>query len=332
MIDITNEIAAIQVATTGSAIRSALVEALSVLNSHAPVWYSGAYIVNPSTSEIVVPVSGKAMASDLVIRSYSTASTYSGSYTVTPSTVSQSIPTSGYLMASDIVIEPYSIPSPSLISKSISTNGVYSASDYGAEGFSQIEVAVLSPYVIIEEWDFTGSEPLIGKVRSMSAEMSGMTFGDHGAIFDDESKYLAFPSELASITRVIEIEVYSMSVASTSKHNRFLMAGTMGEGFIFRNSGYWGMYNSSSWHMTTNSNKSLFDNSIMDVVINDNNQWGIYKDGSLVVSPDSGTILPLGSESIRLGETNGQSFNDAVISKIRFYSMPYSPYNSFPLH
>ena len=112
MADIMNEIAAIQVATTGSSIRSAIIDALSALNANTPVFYSGAYVINPSLEDIILPVSNKTMVSDLTIKSYPQPSFYSGAYEINPSALSQVLSVSGYLMSQDLIIDAYqSVPS-----------------------------------------------------------------------------------------------------------------------------------------------------------------------------------------------------------------------------
>lgn len=59
MIDITNELAGLQAATTGSQIRSAIISALSALNDALPSTYDSSYYIHPSTIGYFFSVSGK---------------------------------------------------------------------------------------------------------------------------------------------------------------------------------------------------------------------------------------------------------------------------------
>ena len=103
MIDITNELAGLQAATTGSQIRSAIISALSALNDALPSTYDGSYYIHPSTIGYFFSVSGKVMTDDLYVLSY---------------------------------------PAASLISHTFSSNGIYQASAYSANGFGQVTVSV----------------------------------------------------------------------------------------------------------------------------------------------------------------------------------------------
>lgn len=179
MADISIEIAAIQTATHGSELRSAIAAALVAINNDIPPVYSGSYSLLPSTVSYTVSVSGFRMAQDLVVEAYpepiliskviTENSTYhassdnadgysqvtvsipyyGGPYSITPSTVSQTFYTTDLMMAQDLIVEAY--PEPVLISKTVSNNGVYSASDDSADGYSEFTVAIpeySGPYVI----------------------------------------------------------------------------------------------------------------------------------------------------------------------------------------
>lgn len=98
-------VTAIQVATTGSAIRSAIVSAFEAMEAGGwPSFYSGPYSVIPSASGYFLDVSNKTMANSLYIEAFAPAV---------------------------------------LVSKTISENGVYEASSDSADGFSQVTVSGL---------------------------------------------------------------------------------------------------------------------------------------------------------------------------------------------
>ena len=171
MADITNEIAAIQVATTGSEIRTAIVNALNLINEETPDVYSGSYIITPSTLSQLLSVSGYAMSSNLTIeafpvfsgsyiivpsissQTFSTSSHiltsdimveavpyYSGSYTISASSISYTLLFSGLLMTNDLVVEAF--PQSVLISKTVTSNGTYNAISDNADGYSVFTVSI----------------------------------------------------------------------------------------------------------------------------------------------------------------------------------------------
>lgn len=172
MADISIEIAAIQTATQGSTLRSAIAAALVAINNDIPPVYSGSYSLLPSTVSYTVSVSGFRMAQDLVVEAYPepiliskvitengtyhassdnadgysqvTVSIpyYGGPYSITPSTVSQTFYTTDLMMAQDLVVEAY--PEPVLISKVCSYNSVYWPGDDNADGYSLVIVSIPS--------------------------------------------------------------------------------------------------------------------------------------------------------------------------------------------
>ena len=194
MADLTNEIAAIQVATTGTAIRSAIVEALNSLNALTPSWYSGSYFLSASTVSMSLPTSGYTMAADIMVHAFPVYSgsytitpssssislavsnlamtsdlmieavpLYNGSYSIAPSTISQILSTSGLLMNEDLIIEAF--PEASLITKTITSNGIYSASDDSADGYSEVTVSIP---------EYVGSYVIIPSTISQELSVSGL--------------------------------------------------------------------------------------------------------------------------------------------------------------
>lgn len=136
MIDITNELAAIQAATTGSQIRSSIISALQTLNNNLPIPYSGSYYFVPSSSSFSILTSGKTLYSDILIESYQEAILISGEFSE-----------NGIYHASDFSADGFdsviiSVPSAVLSSYLFSLNGIYSASEYSVDGFDSIEVDV----------------------------------------------------------------------------------------------------------------------------------------------------------------------------------------------
>ena len=110
-------------------------------------YYSGSYVITPSTVSQAFPTAGKIMSADLTVDAYSvpsSAETYSGSYTITPSVFSQAFPTAGKLMSQDLTVEAYSVDyysgsyviEPSTIPFSIETMGKTLLSDLQFNAYS----------------------------------------------------------------------------------------------------------------------------------------------------------------------------------------------------
>lgn len=178
MPDITDELAAIQVATTGSQIRSAIINALSVVNSYIPSEYSGSYTVVPSTSSITLPVNGLSMIADLMIEAIPL---YSGSYTLDASTVSQELSTSDLYLASNIQINAFPVYSgsytitPSTASINLSVSDLAMQSDLMIEAFPVYS----GPYVISPS---TSSITLSVSGLAMTADLTVEAFPETSLI------------------------------------------------------------------------------------------------------------------------------------------------------
>ena len=147
MPDITDELAAIQVATTGSQIRSAIINALSVVNSYIPSDYSGSYVITPSTDSQIFSTSNTVFRDDLTVEAFPV---YSASYAVTPSTVSIILSTQSLAMTSDLTIDAFPVYSgfytvvPSTASITLSVSDLAMTSDLMIEAFPVYS----GPYVI----------------------------------------------------------------------------------------------------------------------------------------------------------------------------------------
>ena len=207
-----------------------------------------------------------------------------------------------------------------LITKTITENGTYNASSDNADGYSQVTVNVSGGgTAFIDEWDFTGSTPLVGVIRGYTANnpSGNVTFDSSGAVFDGTADTIEFPNvRMNGIT--VEVDVAAMNLSSGT-HRRFIMV-TGESGLIYRSTGKWAFFASSSWATDSSiTDGAYFDNSTVKVVIDVNGYWHIYKDGTLVYEPDRAISL-IGSAStlLRLGST-GSSINNATISGVRVY-------------
>lgn len=197
------------------------------------------------------------------------------------------------------------VPSSStLITKNITQNGTYNASADNADGYSQVTVNVsgggTSHFCDV---DFTKGNFIINNV----------TYDSNGATFPSTyNGYILIPFARAGMT--IIFDVTSMTLASGS-HRRFVM-GTASTGFIYRSTGVWSFYASSTWENTSITDGSYFDNSTVKVYIDDQNKWHIYKDNVLVFEP--AIALAPDVSACRIG-SNFNSIYNTVISNLIVY-------------
>lgn len=196
-----------------------------------------------------------------------------------------------------------------IVSKTITENGTYRASTDNADGYNPVIVNVSGgPF---EEWDFTGADPLIGKLRGLTLTQKNITFDSSGANFLTTTSRLSVPvwAQFA-----VEIDVASMSL-SGGTNRRFIMGETQ-EGLVYRSTGNWGFYTYSGWEMFSEASGSLFSGSTVRIEIDTANKWHIYKDGVLLYEPSASLTV----ESFHLGSTDaGSAMNNAVISAMRLY-------------
>ena len=210
---------------------------------------------------------------------------------------------------------------PSLTTKTITENGTYVAKDDGACGYSEVVVNVPGGG-LIEEYDFTGSNPKIGKIRGIIATSWNITFSSNGALFGQTSSYITFPRPIGFNGMTVEIEIGNMNLTSGS-HRRFVM-GNIDTGFIYRNGIKWSFYAGSSsgggWtEDTTETSGSFFANSTLKIHIDNNGYWHIYKNGVLWWEPEKALSLNSSGTVFQIGSTSGQSINNCEIKSIKFY-------------
>lgn len=129
-------------------------------------FYSGSYIITPSTVAQAFPTAGYIMSQNLQVLSYNAGSggdPYDGSYVITPSIFSQAFPTAGKLLSQDIVVEPYSIDfydgsyvfNPSVDQVILSTSGKTLMSDIQINAYSgsgEIRPTYDGSYVVTPSW------------------------------------------------------------------------------------------------------------------------------------------------------------------------------------
>lgn len=194
----------------------------------------------------------------------------------------------------------------SLISKTITQNGTYVASDDNANGYSD---------VIVNVQDSIGSAFALIDLTKNVFSFGNVTYGASGATFDTVTSYIPLCMPRKN-DFTIEIDVDMMQLTS-GQHRKFIMPTTDG-GFIYRSSGVWAFYY-GRWEESNITDGSFFDNSVIDVYIDSNNKWHIYKNGSLVYEPQNPFGLSGYYNNLMVGSYDGNSINNATISAIKVY-------------
>ena len=199
---------------------------------------------------------------------------------------------------------------PSLQALTATENGTY-LPETGYDGFSSVIVNVSSsgqtePFI---NYDFT---KCTGTINQITYDSSGATFPSvTGAAF------LFLPARKNDITIYIDVAVMNLTSAA---HRRFLMQ-TNNNGFIYRNTGKWSVYN-GAWEESSLTDGSLFNNSKVKFYIDANGYWHIYKNNILVWEPAA--QMSLVSSDLQLGSATGQTIIDSTLTGLRIYDGNYT--------
>lgn len=169
---------------------------------------------------------------------------------------------------------------------------------------------------LLESWDFTGNNPLVGKNGKILTNYSnGVTFSQDGAYFGTAYSLLWLQEALTSPV-TIQVDVGIMDLPASNLHQRFIMADDE-RGLIFRASGtnHWGLY-LTSWYDTSETNGAYFQNSTVSIYVDSSNAWHVYKDSVLLIETTGKQAL----SRLSLGSTS-QSFGDghSTIRGMRIY-------------
>lgn len=175
-------------------------------------FYSGSYIITPSTVDQAFPTSGKLMSQNFQVLSYpsSGGEPYDGSYVITPSIFSQAFPTAGKLLSQDIVVEPYSIDfysgsysfDPSAEQIIVSTSGKTLVSDIKINAYSgsgEVYPPYTESYVVSPSW-LSQTLPTSGKVMTQDlvveaiGDMLEVTITENGVYLPADFSAYGFSS------------------------------------------------------------------------------------------------------------------------------------------
>lgn len=165
----------------------------------------------------------------------------------------------------------------------------------------------------IDIWDFTSATPLVGTLRGITLTGYNMTFDSSGALFDSASDYILIGA-VPPGNYAFEVDVTSMSLASLSSHQRFIM-GTSDGGLIYRATSHqWEFYGNNAWAASSGEGAGdFFNGATVRCEVDVNGYWHIYKDGVLWYEPTRPQTL----SSVRIG-SNTQSIQNAAISDFRW--------------
>ena len=175
---------------------------------------------------------------------------------------------------------------------------------------------------LIDYWDFTGESPTIGSNKGNIITTNNITFSNTGAKFNSTTSYLKFPRSTYFNNIIIELEIDSLNLpTSSTSHRRFIM-GDSSQGFIYRNNSKWAFYgpkvtsSGGQWVESSETDRTFFDNSTVKVIIDSSGYWHIYKNNILWWEPDIKLDLDSSSAILYIGSYD-QSVQGALIKSIK---------------
>lgn len=184
-----------------------------------------------------------------------------------------------------------SVPSsePVLSTLSVISNGTYTPPT-GVDGYDEVVVNVPTGSQVPKlYWDL--SDSLYDEIENRPISLGGgAALVTGGLSMSNLSSQALFPSILKPIGIVFEIEMGETTAVLGSNHLRFLVSNlnTWNSGLIYRSTGEWSFYTGSVWASGSGiSDINFFSNSIVKIEIDYSGNWKIYKNGSLVYSPDA---------------------------------------------
>lgn len=178
---------------------------------------------------------------------------------------------------------------------------------------------------LLYHWDFTGATPLVDLQQGYTLEQSGCTVGSTGLSFTSGASVLKMPLALWARGLTYEITIATLDIQQTSNHNRLLSyQGESGSsyyysnGFIYRSTGYWGVYDrTNGWQMSTISDKNYFNNCVLKIEITADGHWKIYKDNVLVFEPSA--ALPNAAFANNGVGAGSQAAYNMLITDLKIY-------------
>lgn len=180
------------------------------------------------------------------------------------------------------------------------------------------------------EWDTSGSG---GGDSFLSYDFTkwgnftthGVVMSESGAAFDFANDYFKLvDADYKRSDITIYIDTGDFVITPTTNHQRFVTGANSGNsGLIWRNSeNVWSIYDGVNWTPSEITDTSYFDNCTFKIYIDANNNWHVYKDGTLVL--ESLATISMSTYPIYLGSVGGQSISTGIIKGVRIYSGNYT--------
>ena len=172
------------------------------------------------------------------------------------------------------------------------------------------------------EWDTKGSgggDAFLSYDFTKYGErtINGVSFSSSGAEFTTDTAVINTNINFVNIT--VYLDVDSLNIVGSN--NKRLLMGTSSNGFVYRNTGYWGLY-SNNWYMSEISDPEFFDHSKIKIYIDNSMKWHIYKNNVLVFEPD--VALNIGNLTIGSSDSAATSINGAILTGARIYTGNYT--------
>ncbi len=195
----------------------------------------------------------------------------------------------------------------------------------GVPYYREVEMPEVLPLSKGLYFDFLTSA--IDLISYEPIELQNVSISSSGLVFNSSSCYAILPGEFLRKNNSYEIEITSMNMSDTTRHNdlfRFKdLDGTSNAGLIYRyQTGTWSVWDSTTgWQDSTITSKDYFNNSTLKVKILSDGKWEIYKDNSLVFAPPTALTFE-GTTDFGIGSPNASIVNMTVKS-FRLYVNGY---------
>lgn len=181
--------------------------------------------------------------------------------------------------------------------------------------------------MLLYSWDFTNS--LIDTVSGNVAINNGATQDENGITILDATSYVLLPNILTKTNIAIEMDVTSYDRKSTA-HGRVLMhrRNNTGDstpwqnGFIYRSTGYWDVYESPSWANSQNISDITYLNGktlrleVTDEAVNAFVNGEQIAGGIAIES----NVINTGESEIVIGSSENSAFN-LTVTALRVYDL-----------
>lgn len=219
--------------------------------------------------------------------------TENGTYLV-PEGVDGFNPVSVSVPASSPVIEPISI----------TQNGTTTA-PLGIDGYSPITVNVPSSGGGMEE---TWEDSMVGTIHSLTARYSSVDIVNSEFSFSASSFFI--PTLFFDGAKLL-LEVGTLSLSGSINRRLITSVQYPDNGFVYRNTGEWGFY-LNGWVMSGITDPNYFDNSMLELVIDAQGEWYVYKNGVFVAN--SVSRYRVVDSYLTIGSTASQSIIGTIKS------------------